>query len=95
MCPRFVFTLRILGGRTMLKAEVWLQILELVKLLSFPVYREDREDTIQENLVYVVERFIFEGKRPGRRKNITPKYVLQKIKNRVRIRKDRYRRGWR
>ena len=79
----------------MLKAEVWLQILEFVKLLSFPVYGEDREDTIQENLVYCVERIIFERKRSGRRKKITAEYILQKIKNRVRIRKDRYRRGWR
>ena len=79
----------------MLKAEVWLQILEFVKLLSFPVYGEDREDTIQENLVYCVERIIFERKRSGRRKEITADYILQKIKNRIRIRKDRYRRGWR
>ena len=59
----------------MLKAEVWLQILEFVKLLSFPVYGEDREDTIQENLVYCVERIIFERKRSGRRKEITAEYI--------------------
>ena len=73
----------------------WLYILELVKSLSFPVYGEDWEDTIQENLVYCVERIIFERKRSGRRKEITAEYILQKIKNRIRIRKDRYRRGWR
>lgn len=79
----------------MLETAVWLQILELVKLLSFPVYGEDREDTIQENFLYCVERIIFERKGRGRRKEITAKYILQKIKNRIRIRKDRYRRGWR
>ena len=77
----------------MLTKEEWLYLAELVKKESYPVYWEELEDTIRENLVYCAERIISERKGPGRRKNITSEIIKAKIANRLRTCKAKYRRG--
>ena len=76
----------------MLTEEEWLQVWELVKKESYPVYGEDFEDTVSENLLYCAERIYPERKRRGRRKQLTPELIRQKIANRLRTRKAKYRR---
>ena len=75
-----------------MKEKEWLYVFELVKKLSYPVYGEDYEDTVSENLLYSVQTIIAERKGPGRPKKITAELVLKKILNRLRTRKAKYRR---
>jgi CRISPR/Cas system-associated endonuclease Cas1 len=70
----------------------WLYVLELVRKESYPVYGEDFEDTISENYLYCIQRILAERKRPGRRRKITAEFIRQKIANRIRTRKAKYRR---
>lgn len=75
----------------MLQEQEWLQLLEVVKKESYPVYGEDFEDTVSENLIYCAERINAERKRRGRRKQLTPELIRKKVANRLRTRKARYR----
>lgn len=70
----------------------WLYVLELVKKESYPIYGEDLEDTMSENLLYCAERIDSERKRRGRRKQLNSELIRQKIANRLRTRKAKYRR---
>ena len=76
----------------MLQEKEWFYVLELLRKESYSVYGEDFEDTVSENLLYCVDRINFERKRRGRRRKITPEFVRQKIANRIRTRKAKYRR---
>ena len=69
----------------------WLYVLELVRKESYPVYGEDMEDTVSENLLYCVQRIDSERKRRGRRKQLTSELIRRKIANRLRTRKAKYR----
>ncbi len=76
----------------MLQEKEWLYVFELVKRLSHPVYGEDYEDTVSENYLYCIVIIIAERKHPGRRRKITAEFIRQKIANRIRTRKAKYRR---
>ncbi len=76
----------------MLTEEEWLYLVELVKKESYSVCGEDFEDTVSENLIYCAERINSERKGRGRRKQLTPELIRQKIANRLRTRKAKYRR---
>ncbi len=76
----------------MLQEQEWLHLLGIVKKESYQVYGEDFEDTVSENLIYCAERINAERKGKGRRKQLTPELIRQKIANRLRTRKAKYRR---
>ncbi len=76
----------------MLQEQEWLHLLEVVKKESYPVYGEDFDDTVSENLIYCAEKINAVRKGRGRRKQLTSELIRQKITNRIRTRKAKYRR---